>query len=345
MKTLHVGLLCLSLLTGCLRVVVDSPVARSGKGDSASGVSFVGLTTVTADAGQCTYGIAKVETYMPAWGWFLGAFTAGLVPGMEAQYHCAAQPTFPDRAALLAAQQKAEEARQVAEAAQRKAEEELAEMRRVEADRSAQAASLEEQRRAGVPDVGDAAPPAPPVVAPVAATAVAAGYRSSEGYQKSKWGMSREEVTALFPSVRPVKTHLGMQTETAGRQSVTIFMFTDIGLAAVIVTFPADRLSGGEYLRDFEELKGTLVSKYGTPSSEGVDWRDNTLFGNDPKRLSTAVLMGHAVPEAKWNLTDSVIHLTCKGGGMKAENTVAYVSRALGVALTEQETRAKAADL
>lgn len=92
MRSSSAVVLCL-LLSGCFRVVVDSPAARTGQHGDGSGVSFLGLTTVTTDARECTYGIAKVETYMPFWGWLLALVTAGIVPGMTAQYHCAAPPS------------------------------------------------------------------------------------------------------------------------------------------------------------------------------------------------------------------------------------------------------------
>ncbi|WNG49208.1 hypothetical protein F0U60_37640 [Archangium minus] len=138
-----VVLMCLSL-TGCLRVVVDSPAARSGQRDSDSGVSFVGLTTVTADARLCTHGIAKVETYMPVWGWLLGVFTGGIVPGMKAEYHCAAPTSLAERDALRAAQRNTEEAKRVAEAAQRKAEDDA---KSAEAARRKAEEELDEVRR------------------------------------------------------------------------------------------------------------------------------------------------------------------------------------------------------
>lgn len=138
--------MCLAL-TGCLRVVVDSPAARSGQSNSSSGVSFVGLTTVTADASECRYGIAKVETKMPFWGWLIGVITMGIVPGMEAEYYCAAPPTPAAVPQQPHVQPQAEQERSAAEAeAQRRAAQEQAEARQRAAQE--QAAAEAAQRKA-----------------------------------------------------------------------------------------------------------------------------------------------------------------------------------------------------
>ncbi|QRK08083.1 hypothetical protein JQX13_50420 [Archangium violaceum] len=107
-------------------------------------MSFVGLTTVTADARLCTYGVAKVETHMPFWGWLLGVVTFGIVPAMRTEYHCAAPASLAERDALRAAQRNSEEAKRVAEAAQRKAEDEA---KAAEAARRKAEEELDEVRR------------------------------------------------------------------------------------------------------------------------------------------------------------------------------------------------------
>jgi hypothetical protein len=87
-------LLCASLLLapGCYRVAINTPAPASGQNGTDSGASFVGLTTVTTEARECTYGVARAETVMPVWGLLLQLFTAGIVTGMTAEYHCAAGP-------------------------------------------------------------------------------------------------------------------------------------------------------------------------------------------------------------------------------------------------------------
>lgn len=82
---------CFSL-AGCFRTVIESPVARDGGRDDASGVSWFALTSSTHDAQECKHGIAKAETYMPVWGAFVYWFTGGIAAPMKVDYYCAAAP-------------------------------------------------------------------------------------------------------------------------------------------------------------------------------------------------------------------------------------------------------------
>jgi hypothetical protein len=79
-------------LSGCYRVVIDTPAQSSGVSGDDSGASFMGLTTVTANAQECRYGVARASTAMPFWGLVLQVVTAGIVTGMTAEYQCAAPP-------------------------------------------------------------------------------------------------------------------------------------------------------------------------------------------------------------------------------------------------------------
>lgn len=86
------SLLFLLSLPGCFRTVVETPAARSGAHDDGTSVSWLALTSATTDARECTYGVAKAETYLPFWGTMVYVLTAGIVAPMTAEYHCAAGP-------------------------------------------------------------------------------------------------------------------------------------------------------------------------------------------------------------------------------------------------------------
>lgn len=81
------------LLSGCYRTVVRSGMQGDGKEHRGGGLTFLyGLTPVHAGAVECPYGLARVETYVAWYSFFLAPLTGGLVSGMETQYECAARP-------------------------------------------------------------------------------------------------------------------------------------------------------------------------------------------------------------------------------------------------------------
>lgn len=80
------------LLSGCFRHNVVTPAASEPRPHRDSGVSFLGLTNVTANASECKYGVARVTTVMPFWGLMVYAVTFGLAAPQSAQYWCVAPP-------------------------------------------------------------------------------------------------------------------------------------------------------------------------------------------------------------------------------------------------------------
>lgn len=83
-------------LTGCYRtVVIDTPAVRAGTKGEDTGVSWFGVTSVNTQAGLCTQGIARAETYMPFWAGLVSVVTLGIVAPMTTQYECAVKSEAP----------------------------------------------------------------------------------------------------------------------------------------------------------------------------------------------------------------------------------------------------------
>jgi hypothetical protein len=95
-------------------------------------------------------------------------------------------------------------------------------------------------------------------------------YRGDDGFQDTRWGMSPEEVKALYPeaSMTSSEGDLRATTEVADRDATVDFFFAMDKLAAVVVQFEAP-----DPLREeFGSLSELLRMKYGQPVAE----RDTT---------------------------------------------------------------------
>ncbi|MCY1018712.1 hypothetical protein [Pyxidicoccus sp. MSG2] len=95
-------------------------------------------------------------------------------------------------------------------------------------------------------------------------------YRGGEGFQDTVWGMSPEEVKALYPEARMTSTEgdLRATTPVADRDATVDFFFAMDKLAAVVVQFEEP-----DPLREeFDSLSELLRMKYGQPLAE----RDTT---------------------------------------------------------------------
>ena len=142
------------------------------------------------------------------------------------------------------------------------------------------------------------------------ALALLAAAPSSEGYQRTKWGMTPAQVKALYPNsmdadqarkLQPGKFGKGeefvlAQTTVLGKDAWATFRFDKDGLVRVSVRPDPEDSSGCPHLKD------ALSLKYGDPkSTTGEDTAD--LF----------VLNG------TWETKETRIELTCSSIKTKAQ--------------------------
>lgn len=87
-------------------------------------------------------------------------------------------------------------------------------------------------------------------------------YRASDGFQESRWGMSPEEVRALYPNVQLTRHGtFFISTQVADRDAVVEFHFVQNKLASATVFFLPTR----PVREGFESLAELLKMKYGPP--------------------------------------------------------------------------------
>ncbi|MCY1080306.1 hypothetical protein [Archangium lansingense] len=278
-----------------------------------------------------------------------------------------------ERQERLAAQARAEEERRAAE---QREEERLAAQRRAEEERLAAEARAEEDRAvaastdAAQPDAQPAteeravgtAPPSVAARGPVAAdgtpmllpdgsynpafTNPPNGYRSPEGYQHVRWGMSEDEVKRAYPQLLPIEQGLYFEGETAGHKSVTAFAFSEHRLAFAAIVFQTTRQTVAQYIDDYNELKTLLTQKYGAPRHDNVNWREGKGFlGDSPDGLTTALRLGYATLETQWTTGETLIRLECESKKLTPEISIKYASLRLMPRMIQKNDQAKVDDL
>ncbi|QSQ12296.1 hypothetical protein [Myxococcus landrumensis] len=97
-------------------------------------------------------------------------------------------------------------------------------------------------------------------------------YRSGEGFQATRWGMGREEIRGLYPSVRETpRGDLVVETEIDERPVRVFFLFADGQLGSVFVRFATPE----DLQKDHRSMVKLLASKYGRPAQDGISRRVN----------------------------------------------------------------------
>ncbi|WP_342377245.1 hypothetical protein NVS55_38205 [Myxococcus stipitatus] len=114
-------------------------------------------------------------------------------------------------------------------------------------------------------------------------------YRSGEGFQVTRWGMGREEVRGLFPTVRETpRGDLVAETEIDERPVRVFFLFADGRLGSVFVRFATPE----DLQKDHRSVVKLLASKYGRPAKDGISRSVNRYRDS----IDLAALLGRALP-------------------------------------------------
>ncbi|RKH50526.1 hypothetical protein D7V93_30410 [Corallococcus llansteffanensis] len=116
------------------------------------------------------------------------------------------------------------------------------------------------------------------------------GYRSPEGFQEARWGMTFDEVHALFPEARLLNgSALRWTTTIAKLPAIVTLGFLEDRFAAVDVFFPEVG-----HLRDTHLLLRQLLSrKYGTPGRDrDTVYEAQRRVGSYRSAADTAYLLG-----------------------------------------------------
>ncbi|WP_095975885.1 hypothetical protein [Melittangium boletus] len=276
---------------------------------------------------------------------------------LERQHEATAEANAMAEAMRKEARDKAEAAeRAKAEAAAQKAKEEEKVRRAAEAKaaKETRIASTPEDRDPPLPSGTGPSNPTPKgtiaseaAVEPAPAPKAPSGYRSGEGYQKARWGMSRKEIKTLYPQAEPFESEgqswIGFTGNVAGYKAYTAFAFAGDRLAVVTVTIANDRYNSADPLAEYDELLGLLTKLYGRPLSDEVLWKTEPLLGGRGRKLGAAIELGEAEKISKWERPDSQIFLFADGHGLEIRTRIIYKSRTIGVAADTE--RAKINDL
>lgn len=171
------------------------------------------------------------------------------------------------------------------------------------------------------------------------------GYRSPEGFQSAKWGMTVAEVRKAIPKAQLVDDKgLFVRGETAGIKTDTYFLFVDGRLASVGVQSREVHLSASQYVADYKRLRALLLKKYGAPVTDGEKWHES-LLKDTPDGLHAALVLGHAELGTTWNTGETVIGLTAKGKDGRVAINVQYGSNRLAALLLQQMQASEMSDL
>lgn len=186
--------------------------------------------------------------------------------------------------------------------------------------------------------LAEGAPPCPEeaalrdrVTALEAELAKAKGLRqlkSTEGYQKARWGASKAEVKKLYPAAKEHDGSLALTNKVAGKNALTVFVFSENKLTVAGVVLTERYMNKNSHLADYAELKSLLTKKYGEPATDETSWSQD-LYRGDAEHYGMAVSVGHLRLWSTWETEKTSIELSCFGENFDVTVRVRYASKEL----------------
>lgn len=168
----------------------------------------------------------------------------------------------------------------------------------------------------------------------------------ASGVQKTKWGMTQEQVRKLHKGLKSSSpTDLTHHTTFASKPAYVGYSFLNgAKLTSILVIFKERYLNPNNYINQYFELQRLLTQKYGEPGGEEVNWSDNT-FRQSSDHYGTALVMGHLELLTTWTVGGTSIMLVCKGEAFEAHVAIRYSSTADIEAMVKNEESQQLNDL
>jgi hypothetical protein len=151
-------------------------------------------------------------------------------------------------------------------------------------------------------------------------------FRSSDGYGKTRWGMTPAEVRLVVRGL-PASGPTVKKDTVAGRSALVAYAFADGRLYAVVVAFTDPHIGPQQYLDDFGQITAILAAKYGEPQQNEIVFNSAATHDALADEPAMAIRTGAAKAVAVWNHDKTTITATCAASDpLRVTNVVTYES-------------------
>ena len=149
-------------------------------------------------------------------------------------------------------------------------------------------------------------------------------------FRKANWRMSKEEVKATEDK-RPVledDTQLVYEVKIGEDNFLCVYSFIEDKFYRSAYLFDETHTNKNLYISDYERLKEVLIKKYGNPTIDRIEWR-NDLFKNNKQDWGTAISIGHLEYRTLWMMLIrlDIIEITLKLTGDNYEISLGILYR------------------
>ncbi len=157
-------------------------------------------------------------------------------------------------------------------------------------------------------------------------------------FRKAVWGISRKEVkqSESFTIYGETKNEIFYDGNILNFDAYIIYFFIDDKLVSTNYVYKIKHINKNDYIRDYEIIKKTLITKYGQPMGERVDWK-NDLFRDDPSQWGMAISAGHLIYISRWETDRTEILHSLYGDNFEIKFATVYNGKAYQKLQEEKE--------
>ncbi|CAB1058480.1 hypothetical protein D1BOALGB6SA_3236 [Olavius sp. associated proteobacterium Delta 1] len=155
------------------------------------------------------------------------------------------------------------------------------------------------------------------------------GWCEDYSFRNSKWGLTKEAVTASEIKMDPVEINentIKYKTQILENNVELIYLFSQNKLAGAVYKLNDNYLNSHHFLNTYKKFKAALTQKYGQPREEMTNWLNDT-FRNVSQKRGLALSLGHTEYFANWETAISNISIRLKEENYSVLCVIEYWSK------------------
>jgi hypothetical protein len=142
------------------------------------------------------------------------------------------------------------------------------------------------------------------------------GWADTYNFRHTKWGMTPEEVVAsetMDPIEQDEKT-IRYKTKILDKDVELLYLFAQNKLVGASYMLDENYLNSDRFIKTYTRFKEQLIKKYGPPSKEITQWK-NDAFKSDRSKWGIALSLGYLEYLTFWETESTTV--SC---GLKENN-------------------------
>ena len=145
---------------------------------------------------------------------------------------------------------------------------------------------------------------------------VESGWADTYNFRHTKWGMTPDEVVAS-ETMEPIEKDEKMiryKTQILDKDVELLYLFAQNKLVGASYMLDENYLNSERFIKTYTRFKEELIKKYGSPSKEITQWK-NDAFKSDRSKWGIALSLGYLEYLTFWETASTTV--SC---GLKENN-------------------------